>query len=106
MRTRSSGSYVVKATILIGMSASAFLDAGAIGPASIILVSGGSSQTAIVGTTLPASLVAVVEDSSGKRISGAPVKWRVSKGNGSLSEASTTTDARGLANNTLTIGTL
>jgi len=97
---------VVKATILIGMSASAFLDARAIGPASIILVSGGSSQTAIVGTTLPASLVAVVEDSSGKRISGAPVKWRVSKGNGSLSEASTTTDARGLANNTLTIGTL
>jgi len=95
---------IVNSAIIICMAA--IVNARVTGPASSILVSSGSSQTAVAGTTMTVSLVAVEEDSSGRLISGAPVTWMVSEGNGSLSAASTTTDARGLASNTLTLGTL
>jgi hypothetical protein len=72
--------------------------------ASTIAVSSGNSQTAVAGTVLSTPLTVLVTGSNGKPFSGAVINWTVASGGGSLSSASSTTSATGLASTTLTLG--
>ena len=70
---------------------------------SIAVVSG-SGQTQVVGRALTTPFVAKVTTASGAPVSGHTVNWTVASGGGTLSAASSITDADGLASTTLTVG--
>lgn len=70
---------------------------------SIAIVSG-SGQTQTVGRALTNAFTAKVTNANGDPVSGHTVNWTVSAGGGSLSAASSITDAAGLASTTLTVG--
>ncbi len=65
----------------------------------------GDQQTAAAGAALPVSLSVLVTDKDNKPVSGRRVDWDVGAGAGSVSPASSTTDSRGLATTTWTVGT-
>ena len=73
-------------------------------PAAITLVSG-DGQTAAVGTLLGQPLVVKVTDQLGHGVKGATVKWSTNSG-AILSSTVTTTDADGLAQIKVTLGTV
>jgi VCBS repeat-containing protein len=77
--------------LLVNFSATAVSGAGA----NIVLVSG-DNQTAAVRSALPDSLVVRVTDALDNPVAGVEVTWAVG-GGGSISPASVTTDANGLA---------
>jgi len=70
---------------------------------TISLVSGGD-QIGLVGTALSEQLVVKVSDQSGAPMQGATVAFAAADGGGSVSPASATTDASGLARSTWTLG--
>ncbi|NCY03794.1 MAG: hypothetical protein EBX36_13030, partial [Planctomycetia bacterium] len=78
------------------------ISAGA--PASIDL-SSGDTQSAIVGSPLASPLSVLVTDANHNPVPGARVTWTVSSGNGSLSSASSSTQANGMASVSWTLGT-
>jgi len=63
----------------------------------------GDNQSGPVGSTLAAPLVVQVADAFGNPIQGVDVTW-TAQGGGTVSSATTTTDARGLASVTRTLG--
>jgi PKD repeat protein len=71
--------------------------------ASGIVMVSGDSQGGAVGTVLPAPLVVRVTDAFGNPIAGVPVNWTAESG-GSVSAASTLTDASGLTSVQRTLG--
>ena len=71
---------------------------------SSIRVGLGNNQTAEAGTELPEELAALVTNSAGSVLSGVTVTWSVEAGGGSLGAATSSTNAQGLAVNTLTLG--
>ncbi|MGN6393583.1 MAG: Ig-like domain-containing protein [Gemmatimonadales bacterium] len=71
--------------------------------ANTISAVSGDSQSAPVGSALPAPLVVRVADAFGNPIEGVTVTWSVD-GGGSTSEQSTTTGSDGLASVTRTLG--
>lgn len=75
------------------------------GPPASIAVIGGASQSEYRGTTLPTAFEVEVKDAQNNVISGQPLTWSVTAGNGSLSIVSTTTDVSGKSSSTLTLGT-
>ena len=72
-------------------------------PAAVVAFQG-NNQSALVGTTLPALLVAEVVDASADPISGQTVTWMVLTGGGTLSTQSGVTDADGRVQVTWTLG--
>lgn len=72
-------------------------------PAAISVVSG-NTQSATVGTALPAPLVVRVTNSDGDALSGVVVSWTVLSGGGTLGSATSTTNAQGQAQATYTVG--
>jgi hypothetical protein len=76
------------------------------GPPATLTIVSGNNQTAVAGTTLPLPLVVRVTDQNGNVVPGVVVTFSVTGGNGSLSAASATTDANGLAQATWTLGTV
>src|SRR5437867_8893311 len=72
-------------------------------PAAIALVSGGG-QTGIAGSALASPLIVRVADAAGTAVPGVSVSWTVTVGGGSLSAASTTTDASGRGQVSWTLG--
>jgi hypothetical protein len=67
---------------------------------------GGSGQSAIAGTTLPVPYTVRLRDDAGQPVAGATVRWSLDGGTGSLSTASSVTDAAGLASVRHTLGPL
>lgn len=67
------------------------------GPASLITIVSGDGQTANVGTALPLPLVVRVTDAYGNPVSGHVVSYKVTSGNGTISQVQAITDASGLA---------
>jgi hypothetical protein len=65
----------------------------------------GDQQTAAAGAALPVSLSVLVTDKDNKPVSGRRVDWDVGAGAGSVSPTSSTTDSRGLATTSWTVGT-
>ena len=74
-------------------------------PAAIAAVSS-LPATAIVGSAVPTPAVVAVTDAEGRPVSGVPVLFAVSVGNGSVSPASARTDADGRASTHFTLGTI
>ena len=72
-------------------------------PARIVAVSG-SGQSADLGQPLGAPLVVKVSDGTNLPVSGVAVQFTVSTGAGTLGAATATTDARGQASTTFTMG--
>src|SRR2546423_7616361 len=72
-------------------------------PASIVVISGDAQASAQVGTKLPSPLTAKVLDANGRALPGITVAWNTNTG--TLSGASSVTDANGLASVEWTLGT-
>jgi protocatechuate 3,4-dioxygenase beta subunit len=88
------------AAIVLGrFTATALADA-----AQNVVVSSGSGQTAAAGSAPTDSLAAKVMDQYGNPVANATVQWTVTAGGGSVSPASVTTNAAGLAKTRLTLG--
>ncbi|HZP66654.1 MAG TPA: autotransporter domain-containing protein [Rudaea sp.] len=70
-------------------------------------IASGNNQTAAIGSTLMPFVVQIASSSgNAKGLSQVPVTWRVSSGSGTLSDATTYTDANGKASDTLTLGSI
>lgn len=74
-----------------------------VGPSRIRIVSG-NGQSGPVGATLPTPMSVKVTDASGNGLSGIAVAWNVTRGGGSVSSSSTSTDGSGVARANLTLG--
>ncbi|MBK5097338.1 MAG: Ig-like domain-containing protein [Gemmatimonadetes bacterium] len=70
-----------------------------------VTVASGNSQTGRTLETLDAPLVVRVADADGDPVSGATVNWSIAQGGGSLSAASSTSNAQGQASIQFTPGT-
>jgi VCBS repeat-containing protein len=98
------GNYTVSA-VFSGLPAVQFTStATADAPTTIVLASG-NNQSATVGTALPNPLVVRVTDVNDNPVSNVGVTWAAQVG-GSVSDATTATDANGLAQVTRTLGVL
>lgn len=76
------------------------------GSAAGVRIVSGNEQTAAVGAQLLADFVIEVLDAGSNPVAGAPVVWTVTRGGGSVSQGSNTTDAAGRAATRLTLGTV
>lgn len=87
------------------LSASATLTVtGASSAPASLRIQSGNGQTGDAGEELDNPLQVRVQDSSGKRLSGVPVSWRVVTGGGSVSASSSDTDGSGVARTRFTLG--
>ncbi len=75
------------------------------GPAATMAKFSGDSQSAQVNTETAVPLVVRIADAFGNGVPSVSVAWSVAGGGGSLSQATSVTDADGLASTTLTLGT-
>ncbi|MBA2322161.1 MAG: Ig-like domain-containing protein [Deltaproteobacteria bacterium] len=75
------------------------------GTATQIAISSGNNQSATAGSALINPVVVVVKDANGNPVGGFAVTFAVGTGGGTVSTTSTTTNAQGLAQTTLTLGT-
>lgn len=96
----ASDSVVIASTNATSIYATATASPGA--PAQVTVVSG-DSQAGTAGGALPAPLVVKVTDQYGNAVPGVTITW--SSSDGSLASTTSVTDANGLAQNTLTLGT-
>ena len=74
------------------------------GTAAAIAVSAGQAQIAPVSTALPTPLAVLVTDANANPVSGATVNWTVATGGGSVSAASSVSNASGIATIVWTLG--
>ncbi|MBI4408453.1 MAG: Ig-like domain-containing protein [Gemmatimonadetes bacterium] len=65
----------------------------------------GDNQTGTVGAALASELAVKVSNAGGAALNGVSVAWAVASGGGSVSPASSSTDASGIAKSTWTLGT-
>ncbi len=94
------------AALAIAATLAACSSSGSTGPqvaASLRKISG-DLQSGAAGSDLPNPLVVQVKDQSGVPMAGVTVAWAVTAGGGSVSRASTVTDATGVAQVTWTLG--
>jgi len=71
-----------------------------------IQLASGDNQSGEAGSTLPNALVVQIMDGQGNPASGMSVAWAVTRGGGSLSASSTTTNSQGLTQVNWTLGTV
>lgn len=74
------------------------------GAAATLAASGGSGQSAEVGTALPNPIEARVTDQFGNGVPGVSVAWAVTEGGGSVAPLTSATNASGEAATTWTLG--
>ena len=98
----STGNTTVKASAN-GVTGTASVNVEAKTYPSIRIVSG-NNQSGDPGSTLPLYLVVEYRNSQGEPTSGFPVEWSVTQGGGTLSDSVTTTDSRGEARVSWTLG--
>jgi Bacterial Ig-like domain (group 1) len=71
--------------------------------AAAITIAGGNMQSGLLGALLGTPLSVLVTDAFGNPVSGHTVTWAVTLGGASLGLASSTTNASGIATNTVTL---
>ena len=92
------GANTLKATCA-GLSGSlTFTATGTSGPAVKIALNAGDNQSAVAGSTVPVVPSVKVTDAGGNAVSGIVVTFAVTSGGGSITTASATTNASGIAN--------
>jgi CHRD domain len=81
-------------------------DEDTVGPnvASSVTRATGNAQAAVLGDTLADSVAAFVANDRGNGVSGATVTWAVTSGGGSVSPATSVTNAQGIARTRWTLG--
>lgn len=104
--TKAASAYTLVATA--GSLASATSHAFGISPAapSAIVVSGGNNQTGPLSELLGTPLSVLVHDAYGNPVPGVNVAWAAVSGSGSLANATTLTDASGIATDGWTLGSV
>jgi hypothetical protein len=106
LRPRAThAAYVVAALAIAACGGSDSTGPKAGAPETVQRVSG-DEQLGVVGTALGSPLVVRVVDADQRPVANATVRWTVTDGNGSVAPASSTTDSRGEARATWTLGTL
>lgn len=99
----------VPATILLSAAVLGACRAGdSTGPSATptaVLAQTGNQQTGVAGSALPVTLSVLVTDKDNKPVSGRRVDWDVGAGSGTVSPSSSSTDSRGIATTTWTLGT-
>jgi adhesin/invasin len=91
--------------VVSGVGSATFSATAVAGSASQVQIISGNDQTAAAGQQLSAELVVRAADAAGNPVAGAAVQWRVRSGGGSVTPASSTTDANGQAGTRWTLGT-
>jgi adhesin/invasin len=108
IRAYSAGRWAVAAAALVGAAAcgdTTFTNAVFAVATTVTVAAASQNQTATVGQPLPQPISVQVTDASGNPIIGAVVTWTVLTGGGSVSQATSTTDASGNATVIWTLGT-
>ncbi|MBF0271001.1 MAG: Ig-like domain-containing protein [Magnetococcales bacterium] len=100
----TAGTYTVTVTAT-GYSSQTFTLTATAGAAASVTKSAGDAQSGTVGSALTTPFTVVVKDANNNVVSNATVTFAVASGGGSVSAATGTTDANGLASTTLTLGT-
>ena len=97
-----------RSLVFLAIAVSAAACNSAAGPpvASGISAVSGDNQFAVVSTKPANPLVVLVTDNNGNPFPNAPVTWKVTKGGGTVSDSTSTSDASGHASMTYTAGTL
>lgn len=72
--------------------------------AAAIAIHAGDGQTTTIRTALPSPAAVRVTAANGQAVAGASVRWTVTGGSGSVSAATSVTDAQGVAQTTWTLG--
>lgn len=72
--------------------------------ATTIALSAGNAQLGYPSTALPVPLAVLVTDGAGLPVAGVTVNWQIGAGGGSLSGATSATNASGIASITFTLG--
>ena len=88
----------------VGLPTTRFTLTATLPPSQIIKVSG-DDQAGAPGKKLSDPFVVEIQDANGKVLSGITLTFDVTAGGGSVSPATATTDAKGQAKTTLTLGT-
>jgi hypothetical protein len=76
------------------------------GPPTVFTISSGDNQNKTVGASLNSDFVVLAKDAFDNVVPSLTVNWAITAGGGSLTAASSTTSAAGLASNHLTLGTI
>ncbi len=92
----TAGTNTVTATAA-GLPVVTFTATGTAGAAASIAVTAGDNQTAAVGAAVTTAPAVTVKDQYGNAVAGTPVTFAVASGGGTLTGATATTDAGGVA---------
>ncbi len=90
------GANALSATVS-GLTPANFAATGTTGPASIMAKNAGDAQATTVSTAVPIPPAVLVTDANGNPVSGVAITFAVASGGGSLTGASQTTNASGIA---------
>ncbi len=99
----------LRATVTLALAAGLFGlacgsdSSGPVVPKTVAAVAG-DSQSAVVGTTLPIPLSALVTGSESQPFRNVEVTWAVTEGAATLGAVASSTDSEGIARTTLTLG--
>jgi protocatechuate 3,4-dioxygenase beta subunit len=83
-----------------GVNTVTFTETGVPGPAANLAINGGDNQTATAGSTLPTQLSVKVTDAQGNPVSGFSIAWAATTATASVTPATSTTNASGIASTT------
>ena len=100
----AEGTILIDASVAGLSTTTRFTLTATLPPSKIVKVSG-DDQAGGPGSKLKDPLVVEIQDANGTALSGITVKFDVTAGGGSASPATATTDAKGQAKTTLTLGT-
>ena len=89
-----------------GSTTVTFTVTATVGGPTQMTISAGQNQVDTVGQTLPSALAVRVADQFNNPVSGVAINWAVIDGGGSVTPASSTTDASGIATTSWTLGTI
>lgn len=105
IRVRIANARLKRIAAVVGIIALGACTLSTENPQSLILgILDGNSQSGAAGMALPDPLRVIVVDQFGSSTAGVTVGWAIASGGGSLSAASTITDANGVSAITYTAG--
>ncbi|MEO7354828.1 MAG: Ig-like domain-containing protein [Gemmatimonadales bacterium] len=93
--------FFAAALLLVGAACNGGTDANS---DVVITAAGGNQQTGVLATSLPTPLSVKAVDALGAPLSGITIDWSVQSGGGSVTPASSVTNANGIATTSLTLG--
>ncbi|WP_461413957.1 Ig-like domain-containing protein [Gemmatimonas sp.] len=105
---RPTSPVAIAALLLMGSALGACRSSDGTGPSATptaVQAQTGNLQTGVAGSALPVTLSVLVTDKDNKPVSGRRVDWDAGAGSGTVAPTSSTTDSRGIATTSWTLGT-